>query len=982
MKKNFFKLVGTIVLAAIVVFSMTGCDDPPPIIDDDPTVTSVTVSPATPSVVKGETQQFTAQVAGTNNPAQTVTWSIEQTNKNAGTTISAAGLLTVAAEETLTTLTVKATSTEDTTKSGTATVTIYDTEEDVPTVTLVTVTPEAPSVARGTTQQFSAEVTGTNEPTQTVTWSIEQTNINAGTSISATGLLTVAAAEALSSLTVKATSTVDETKSGTATVTVTGELEVNVGTGIYEGSDVLGNTYKLSVGSDAISAKFARSARSARVGDRYSFELTGRDGNKRTARGTVEGINSDGTLRLRPDSGKSYTAVIGNDNLNAVAGAGNELAEITFDDNTTITPRSFDQIQLRATRWGTPEGPGNHGEHWGSWQSVLVSDFPTNVSFLKGSESAGTIYTITMSGTSDVDMDYLQIEIQGVKHNGDWQYIGGDSTSKVVKAGAPFEVTFNNIWVNEDTDLLEFAEIAMQVTNVMFSTATYPSGQFNVEGGLGDDVEDGQLMATISNFNIKLVDTTREALKGNMSDYNFGYAADGLSIDYRQAVWSLSAADITLAKQGAMFEFVVLDESSSWGNGIPHANLVFIWQDPVRGMWWQNETEISQWDTTEEAWTISSNAVEWDERYQKYSIDLSKVINTSQFNGVTTEANFIVACWWYSDQGARSIDQLGIVGANLMMSPASTDGNMGNYRYGYGADDGDDDSGGLVARYSQAQWHLPAETLDMAQQENAQIEIVFATDLPSNESPHLILVWQDHDTKRWWPPEIVEAVDYTLANYHTGAYQYAPGVSYNGRAKKLTIDLATALESYEDFLNATNVNFVMDVWYPPNFNFNTLDIESINVVIRVDGDEPLVLTESSDISFDGWGGLGSTGTNTTFDLHQETEYANWLTYTLPDFAEDYTFITVYYTLTNLAEDGTMKLVVKDRPKDEWSNTSTKEGGEDISYLQSASSTTYNSNFTVSIDDITTGGLSITFNNWQGDSVDLKIVITEIRFSNE
>jgi hypothetical protein len=63
----------------------------------DPAVTSVSVSPGTASVAKGGEKQFTATVTGTNSPAQTVTWTVEGGGTGAGTTISAAGLLSVAA---------------------------------------------------------------------------------------------------------------------------------------------------------------------------------------------------------------------------------------------------------------------------------------------------------------------------------------------------------------------------------------------------------------------------------------------------------------------------------------------------------------------------------------------------------------------------------------------------------------------------------------------------------------------------------------------------------------------------------------------------------------------------------------------------------------------------------------------------------------------------------------------------------------------
>ena len=94
---------------------------------DAPTVTGVTVSPATIEVRQGGTQQFSATVDGTSNPAQTVTWSViggtGTTNINTTT-----GVLTVdASQSSGSPLTVTATSTADDTKSGTAAVTVTTT---------------------------------------------------------------------------------------------------------------------------------------------------------------------------------------------------------------------------------------------------------------------------------------------------------------------------------------------------------------------------------------------------------------------------------------------------------------------------------------------------------------------------------------------------------------------------------------------------------------------------------------------------------------------------------------------------------------------------------------------------------------------------------------------------------------------------------------------------------------------------------------
>jgi hypothetical protein len=89
-----------------------------------PTVSYVTISPATATVAKGGTKNFTATVTGNNSPSQSVTWSITTSGIDSGTTISDAGLLTVAVGEANTSLAIKAVSNADNTTYGTANVTV------------------------------------------------------------------------------------------------------------------------------------------------------------------------------------------------------------------------------------------------------------------------------------------------------------------------------------------------------------------------------------------------------------------------------------------------------------------------------------------------------------------------------------------------------------------------------------------------------------------------------------------------------------------------------------------------------------------------------------------------------------------------------------------------------------------------------------------------------------------------------------------
>ena len=92
--------------------------------------------------------------------------------------------------------------------------------EDAPIVTGVSVSPANATVEAGQTVQFSATVSGTGEFSQEVTWSVSG-GVSAGTSISEDGLLTVAADETATSLTVTATASGGSSIYGTATVTVT-----------------------------------------------------------------------------------------------------------------------------------------------------------------------------------------------------------------------------------------------------------------------------------------------------------------------------------------------------------------------------------------------------------------------------------------------------------------------------------------------------------------------------------------------------------------------------------------------------------------------------------------------------------------------------------------------------------------------------------------------------------------------------------------
>ena len=194
-----------------------------------PTVSNVTVSPVDQTVSAGRTLQFSAAVTGTFDPVTTVTWRVSSNAAGTGavtpgTSINNNGLLTVSSNESLSLLYITATSTADTSRSGSTIVNVVR-----PSVTSVSVTPLNLTLPSGSSVQFTAAVTGTANPDTTVTWRVSSNAagtgaVTQGTSINNNGLLTIAANETITTLYVFATSVFDTTKSGSVLVNVTPQL--------------------------------------------------------------------------------------------------------------------------------------------------------------------------------------------------------------------------------------------------------------------------------------------------------------------------------------------------------------------------------------------------------------------------------------------------------------------------------------------------------------------------------------------------------------------------------------------------------------------------------------------------------------------------------------------------------------------------------------------------------------------------------------
>ena len=167
----------------------------------EPVVLGVRINPSVVSLVNSESCQLHAYVYGFYQPSQKVNWTVSG-NQSEETTISEDGTLRIADNETAGKITITATSQEDSAKSVSITVDIYQIQI-VSTVSSVTVTME-----KGETRRLKAFVTGANNPNQNVVWSVGGNN-STKTIINENGELTIGKDESAEMIIVRATS-VDE----------------------------------------------------------------------------------------------------------------------------------------------------------------------------------------------------------------------------------------------------------------------------------------------------------------------------------------------------------------------------------------------------------------------------------------------------------------------------------------------------------------------------------------------------------------------------------------------------------------------------------------------------------------------------------------------------------------------------------------------------------------------------------------------------
>ncbi len=172
------------------------------------TITSVSVACSPASILTTQTSACAATVQGTGSYSSAVTWTATDG------TITSAGVFTPSG---VGTAVITATSTQDVSESGTASVVVGTATGNNGTITSVSVACSPASILTTQTSACTATVSGTGSFSSAVSWSLSPSSIG---SVSSTGVFAPATTGTAS---ITATSTQDATISGSTAVTVTSQ---------------------------------------------------------------------------------------------------------------------------------------------------------------------------------------------------------------------------------------------------------------------------------------------------------------------------------------------------------------------------------------------------------------------------------------------------------------------------------------------------------------------------------------------------------------------------------------------------------------------------------------------------------------------------------------------------------------------------------------------------------------------------------------
>lgn len=298
----------------------------------------------------------------------------------------------------------------------------------------------------------------------------------------------------------------------------------------YESTDADGNTYLLTITNSS-----ARAVYTPKNGDSYVLTIITVAGELKKSNGTVTvigsnfnltpiGVTVSFTVTIAPtDSGAlQMTNISGTINL---TGGGT----ITVSENLTPKePKVFNTEELIAMRW-TDKNYGYYGEQLKGTEFKL-SDFTTV------KPKKGYVYRFEISGT--IDKAVLRFCLELKNRTEDWsEYEDLPNSNNTAFSAGTFSEKLE-IEVDTAPKSIPGADFYIFVSEGLWQKDKDDNIVYDTHTKLPEDTENGDVMATISNFTIRLAEVTQN----ETTDID---PLDQLPVAERWSVWVEPSASAT-----------------------------------------------------------------------------------------------------------------------------------------------------------------------------------------------------------------------------------------------------------------------------------------------------------------------------------------------------------------------------------------------------------------------------------------------------
>ena len=380
--------------------------------------------------------------------------------------------------------------------------------EGDPTVTSVTVSPDGLSLnLKGTkSATLTATVNGTNNPSQTVTWSSSDTNV---ATVSKNGVVT---AKSTGSATITAKSSFDKSKTGECEVTVLNE-DVHVKEVFLDK-----NVIELQVGS---SETLTETFDPAGVTNR-NVSWSSSNPSVATVNGGVVHAVSQGSATITvttEDSDKTATCSV------TVTPKENEIYTITYSDTfTPAFPTSSETVHTTDTLH-TDEKAGISFKEQGIYKNSNYLMFSKDKGFLYNTSSLGTISSIAITYSSNTSVSgkigvYFGSEEQSTYTTTSNQTVKGKSQTDIftndVKGNGYFQISTSNANVQITTIVIYLTSkflSGIELDTTLAKTEYYIGDTFTYDGLVVTAYYDDETEEIIDTYDIESPDMSTRGEK-------------------------------------------------------------------------------------------------------------------------------------------------------------------------------------------------------------------------------------------------------------------------------------------------------------------------------------------------------------------------------------------------------------------------------------------------------------------------------------